>query len=174
MKAIKSISVVAILLVSFSLAGCSGFQKAQAVYNVINGIVAVAEADLPSLQATGVFSATEGSVADGYLQIVRSLNGQYGSCITNAQNTKLATNGKFLACLNIFSAGLADPKELAALRVMNPKAQKQTQLWITAFQLGVNSVVAAMGGQQSPAPVVAASPTTAELHAFEARVMRGL
>lgn len=174
MKATKSIFAVAVLFVSFALAGCSGFQKAQAVYNVINSIVAVAEADLPSLQATGVFSASDGAVADGYLQIVRNLNGQYGSCITNAQNTMLKTNGKFLACLNIFSAGLADPKELAALRVMNAKAQKQTQLWITAFQLGVNSVIAVFGGQQEPAPVVAASPTTAELHEFEARVLRGL
>lgn len=167
----KRLSVIAVtVLCVVGLAGCSAYQKAQTAYNIIESIVSVAEADLPSLQATGLFSASEGAVVGEYLQLVGNLNDQYRSCITNAQNTMLKNSGKFVACLNVFSVGLADPKELAALRVLSPKAQKQVQLYVTAVQIGVNAAVAALGGQQAQAPVVTAAPTTAELHSFAEHV----
>lgn len=154
----------------FSMAGCTGYQKAQSAYNVIENIVTVATADLPSLQATGLFSPQEAAVVGSYLQLTGNLNNQYEACITNAQNAMLKTAGKFVACLNVFSTGLADPKELAALRVLSPKAQKQVQLYVTAFQVGINAAVAALGGLQAQAPVVTAAPTVAELHQFASHV----
>lgn len=166
----KYLAVFLAPLLVFGMAGCSSYQKAQSAYTVIESIVGVATADLPSLQATGLFSAQEAAVAGGYLQLVGNLNTQYEACITNAQNAMLKTAGKFVACLNVFSTGLADPKEMAALRILSPKAQKQVQLYVTAFQVGLNAAVAALGGQQAQAPVVTTAPTTAELHQFAAHV----
>ena len=171
MKKSLSISLSALLLlISFGTAGCTGYQKAQTAYNVVEGIFAVAQADLPSLQAAGVFSPQEATVINAYVSLGQTLTGQYESCITNAQNTMLKTSGKFLSCLTIFSSGLVDPKELAALRVLNPKAQHNVQLWITAAQIGINSVIAALGGQQSAPVAIAPAPTSAELRVFEQRV----
>lgn len=158
------------LLLAVSLSGCSNYTKAQKAYNVVEAIISVVEADLPSLQAAGVFSPAEATVVGGYANLAGHLADQYESCITNAQNTMIATSGKFLDCLNVFSAGLADPKELASLRVLNPKAQKQVQLWVTAVQVGINATIAVLGGQQTaPVAISASLPTTAELHEFGAR-----
>lgn len=168
----KRLSIVAVAaLVAFSVAGCTGYQKALAAYNVIQSIVNVAQADLPTLQAAGVFSPAEAPVIGGYVQLVGTLNGQYSACITNAQNSKLATSGKFIGCLNVFSAGLSDPKELASLRLLNPKAQSKVQLWATALQIGLNVALSNLGAPQPQAPVIAASaPTSAELLGFAAHI----
>lgn len=147
------------------LSGCSGFQKAQAAYNVVAGIVGVAQADMPALQAAGVVSPAEAAAISGYLQLAFNLNEQYQSCIVNAQNTTLKTAGKFVDCLAVFSAGLSDPAELAGLRVMNPKAQMKAQLYVVAIQTGINAAVAALGGQQTQAPVISPMP----VHVVELR-----
>lgn len=163
-------SILAVVSV-FSMAGCSGYQKAQAVYNVIESIVNVAQADLPALQAAGVFSPGEAPIIGGYVQLVGTLNGQYGACITNAQNSTLATSGKFVGCLNVFSAGLADPKELASLRLLNPRAQSKVQLWAAALQIGLNVGLSNFGAPQPQTPVIATvAPTVAELHQFASNV----
>lgn len=167
----RKAALAAVVLVCFSVAGCNAYSTAQKAHEIVAAVVAVAQADLPSLQATGVFSSTEAAAVTGYLNLATNLNGQYQTCINNANNTMLGKTGKFVACLQTFGAGLADPKELAGLRVMNPKAQQQVQLWITAASIGVSSVVAALGGQAQPAPQVAeAQPDGMELQAFAARL----
>lgn len=171
----KKLSLVLIAaLVAFSMTSCNAYSKAESAYKVVSVVISLAQADLPALQATGLFSPAEGTAVSGYLASVSILNDQYGTCVANAQNTKLANSGKFLACANIFSAGLLDPKQLAGLRILNPKAQHQVQLWVSAVQIGLNTAVVALGGAAEPAPAVGPAPTTAELHSFEQRVRGGL
>lgn len=152
---------LAVLLpVVLMLGACNAYQTAQRAHDVVAAVIAVAQADLPSLQATGVFSASEGQAVTGYLTLATNLDGQYATCLSNANNTMLNKKSKFLGCLSTFAAGLADPKELASLRIMNPKAQQQVQLWITAASVGVSSVIAALGGQAAPSPQVAENPAS--------------
>lgn len=155
-------ALTAVAAVCFCFVGCNAYQTAQKAHDIVAAVVAVAQADLPSLTQTGVFSASESAGVTGYLNLAVNLNGQYETCIANANNTTLGKKGKFLACLQTFAVGLSDPKELAQLRVMNPKAQQQVQLWITAASVGVSSVVAALGGQAEPAPQVAQITATSE------------
>lgn len=155
-------AIAAVVLVCFGLGACNAYQTAQRAQSVVAAVIAVAQADLPSLQATGVFSSSEGQAVTNYLTLATNLNGQYATCLSNANNTTLNKKTKFLACLSTFAAGLDDPKELAALRIMSPKAQQQVQLWVTAASVGVNSVIAALGGQAAPAPQVAEIPTSAK------------
>lgn len=171
----KKLSIVGVaVLVAFSMAACSAYQKAETAYKVIAIIVSLAQADLPAFQATGVISVAESQAVSSYLGAVANLNGQYSTCIDNAENATLSTKAKFLACANIFTSGLLNAKELEGLRILNPKAQHQVQLWVSAVQLGLNSTVIALGGAVEPAPVVGSAPTTAELHSFEKRVRNGL
>src|SRR5579864_9799799 len=132
------------LAIAVALSGCSSYSKAVTAYNVIAAIVGVAQADLPALQAAGVISPAEAPVVGGYVALVGSLNAQYKSCIDNAQSTKLKNASKFLLCASAFDVGLSDPKELAQLRVLNPKAASRVQLWATAVQIGLNSAIGAL------------------------------
>lgn len=167
----KSTLSVAMLIFCVALTGCNAYATAQRAHDIVGAVVAIAQADLPSLESTGVFSASEAQAVSGYLTLATNLNGQYETCVNNAQNTMLKTSGKFLACLSTFAGGLNDQKELAALRVMSPKAQEQMQLWITAASVGVSSVIAALGGQAPAAPQVAqVGSSNAEIRALAARV----
>lgn len=154
MKLRKS-ALAAAVVVCFSAAGCNAYQTAQKAHDIVAAVVAVAQADLPSLTATGVFSASEEAAVTNYLNLATNLNGQYQTCITNGNQAMLGKAGKFLVCLNAFAAGMNDPKELAQLQLMNPKAQQQVQLWITAASVGISSVIAALGGQAQPLAQVA-------------------
>jgi hypothetical protein len=158
----RMLAVCVLILAAVGLSACNAYQTAQRAQSVVAAVIAVAQADLPSLQATGVFSTSEAPAVTNYLNLATNLNGQYATCLSNANNTMLNKTSKFLACLSTFAAGLADPKELATLRVMNPKAQQQVQLWITAASVGVSSVIAALGGQAAPAPQVAANAVTSD------------
>lgn len=153
------------------IAGCNAFQTAEKAHDIVGAVVAVAQADLPSLQATGVFNATEAAAVTNYLNLTVTLNGQYQTCITSANSATLGKKGKLVTCLDTFAQGLSDPKELAQLRVMRPGAQQQVQLWITAASIGVSSVVAALGGQAVPAPTVSQErPAVGAQVAFNGRV----
>lgn len=176
-KAMKRGFLTIVATLAIGLTGCNAYQTAQRAHDIVGAVVAVAQADLPSLKATGVFNTSEGQAVSGYLTVATNLNGQYETCITNAQNTTSAKliggSSKFLACLSTFAGGLSDPKELAALRVMSPKAQQQAQLWVTAASIGISSVIAALGGQAAPEPQVIAVPIQGpQLEAFARRVLR--
>lgn len=167
----KKAALAAMVAVCFGFAGCNAYQTAQKAHDIVAAVVSVAQADLPSLTATGVFSASESTAVTGYLNLATNLNGQYQTCIANAQNTTFNKKAKFLACLQVFAQGLSDPKELAQLRVMSPKAQQQVQLWITAASIGVSSVIAALGGQAEAVPQIAIErPSRGAQSAFNARV----
>jgi len=157
------------------MTACNAYQTAETAYHVIDAIAGVVEADLPSLQAAGPFSPQEGQVISGYLSLVKRLNDQYGSCVANVQSAMLSTKGKYLACANVFSAGLLDPNELAQLRVISPRAQQKVQLWVTAFQIGLNTTITALGGKTEPPPVVSSVPVAqSDLDELRVRVLRGM
>jgi len=156
---IQKAALAVAVMVCLGLAGCNAYQTAQKAHDIVAAAVAVAQADLPSLQGAGVFSVSEAQTVTDYLTLATNLNNQYETCLTNANNTTLNKKSKFLGCLTTFAAGLSDPKELALLKVMNPKAQQQVQLWITAASVGIASVIAALGGQATPPPQVSAIPT---------------
>ncbi|HTU32373.1 MAG TPA: hypothetical protein VMF66_01065 [Candidatus Acidoferrum sp.] len=148
---VRKAALAAVVAVCFSIAGCNAYQTAQRAHDVVAAVVAVAQADLPSLEQTGIFSSADGAAVTSYLNLATNLDGQYQTCINTANSgTSLTKKGKFLGCLDTFATGLSNPQELAQLRVMSPKAQQEVQLWVTAASVGVSSVIAALGGQPIP------------------------
>lgn len=167
----RTLALCVLVFAAFFTVACNAYQTAQRAHDVVAAVIAVAEADLPSLQATGVFSTSEAQAVTNYLTLATNLNGQYATCLSNANNTTLNKKSKFLSCLQTFAAGLSDPNELAALRVLNPKAQQQVQLWVTAASVGISSVIAALGGQAAPPPqVTSVQPAQSDLTAFTRRI----
>lgn len=163
------VMLLAIVIV-LAMGGCSGFQIASGVHTAIADGVSLAQNELPGLEAVGVVSASEVPAVSGYVALTQGLNGQFESCITNANQTALKTNAKFVACLNIFAVGLTDPKELASLRVLNPKAQARLQLWSGFFVGSINFAITQLGGMTNPVPVISSAPaTSAELLDFAQR-----
>lgn len=168
----RKAALAAAVAVCFNFLGCNAYQTAEKAHDIVAAVVAVAQADLPSLTQTGVFSASESAAVTGYLTLATNLNGQYATCLSNANNSTLNKKSKFVACLNTFAQGLSNPQELASLRVMTPKAQQQAQLWITAASVGVSSVIAALGGQAPPSPQVAEhNPDERGMAVFERRLL---
>lgn len=173
----KLYAVLVMAVILFGASGCSGYQKAEAAYHAIDSVLTIAKNEMPVLQNAGIYSAQDVVLANKYIAFVDGLNEQYGSCVTNANNATLSKTSKFLDCLSVFANGLADPNELSALRIMNPRAQQRIQLYIVAFSTGLNIAISGLGGQQAPAPSIgpsAVAPTVAELHDFESRVRRGM
>lgn len=152
---IRQAALAAFVVVCMGITGCNAYQTAQKAHDIVAAVVAVAQADLPSLQSAGVFSASEATAVGNYLSLTTTLDGQYQTCINTANDATLNKKGKFLNCLDIFAAGLSNSSELAQLRLMSPKAQQEVQLWITAASVGVSSVIAALGGQTMANPQVA-------------------
>ena len=101
------------------LAGCNHYADAQNTVTVIGEIITTAQSDLPSLQAAGVFSATEATAVTNYLTGAQRLDVQTGTCLAaiGANGAKAA----LLACFTVFANGLVSPTELADLR--NPESQ---------------------------------------------------
>lgn len=166
----NSLGAIVIAALALSMGGCDGFKVSIGVHNAVAGGIVLAQDELPGLQAVGVVSAQEDSVISSYLNGLVGLNAQFASCYTNANQTSLKTNAKFLSCLNIFVAGVVDPKELATFRVLNPKAQAKVQLWVGFIAGSINVAITQLGGMTEPAPVIApVAPTSAELHDFARR-----
>lgn len=159
------------MFITFAASGCSAYQKAEAAYHVVESILNLAKAEIPTLQAAGIYSPQDSALAMKYISFVGTLNDQYGTCVTNANNAMLSKKGKFLSCLTAFVGGLADPNELSALRIMNVNAQKRIQLYVVAFTTGLNVAITSLGGKQVP-PVATglAAPTVSELREFELTV----
>ena len=158
------------ILLSFCivLLGCS-FATAQTTVNIIGSVIAIAQADLPSLEATGIIPLPDQLAVNAILALASALDKQAATCITQDQaagNLKSA----FAACFETFASSFASSSELAALHILSPSAQKQTQIWVAAIQTALFSVIVAFGGT---VPLAAASNnviTSPEYKAFEARV----
>jgi hypothetical protein len=165
----RNFLLCAVLIAGLGLAGCSSYQKAVTVYTVVESVLAVANAELPNLPVQ------DQGVARGLTVAVGGLNDQYKSCIDNAESAMLSTKGKFVACLNLFATGLADPKELANLRVLSPATQAKVQLYVTAVQAGINAGLAFFGsGSTQAAPQVGSAPPTTKAELTQFRKVVGL
>lgn len=164
------LSLLAAAFLALSITGCNAYNDAVTATNTIGTIVTVAEAAVPNFQATGVFSASEAAAITGYLGAVGTLNAQTQTCVGQAQ-TAGGKKAAFLGCFNTFASALASPAELAQLRILNPNAQKQVQIWVTAISLTVNVILKEVGGTQMTAPTVSAyQPTDQDIQNLRARV----
>ena len=150
----KALSII--LVLALALTGCNAQQKAQDVYNVIEAVVAVAQAEAPNVPAQ------DQVVYSGFVALAGTLADQLQVCI-KAGGTKSA---KLLSCFNAYAIGLSSPTELAQLRVLSPASQKKVQLYVTSIVAGVNVALRFYGGTQAQAPAVgsAPAPTKAELN----------
>lgn len=158
---IKKFLCITAVACGLALAGCSAQQKALDVYNVLEGIVAVAQAEAPNIPVAD--QATYNSL----VALAGTLDDQLHVCIT-ASGTKSA---KLLACFNAYAAGLASPTELAQLRILSPATQHKVQLYVTSIVAGVNVAVRFYGGSQVAVPAVAPAPATkAEMRELAQRV----
>lgn len=145
--------LVLVIAAAMALSGCNAQQKAQDVYNVIEAVVAVAQAEAPNVPA-------QDQVAyNGFVALAGTLSDQLEVCI-NAGGNKAS---KLLACYNSFGAGLASPTELAQLRVLSPASQKKVQLYVTSIVAGVNVAVRFYGGSAVATPSLAPAPSKAEM-----------
>jgi len=158
---------------TFGMSGCTNTaQVAISVQSAIGSIFDVAIADVPSLQQAGAFSAADATAISGFLQAGKTLDGQLGTCITDATNAG-SKKVAFLSCFNTFANGLMSPAELAQLRILSPGAQQRVQLWVTAATLALNTAISAAGGTPTPVPVTigtSAAPSTEELREFAQRL----
>jgi len=157
---------VMLAALALGLTGCSEYTDASNAVSVIGNIVQIAQADLPALATSGVFSPTEAANVTNYLAAASVLNTQAGTCVATAHaagNSKSA----FLACFNAFSAGLLNPAELVLLHVSSTKGQSTVQLWVTATVLAVNGILGLVGGTSVTVPTLATDmPSHQDLVAF--------
>lgn len=164
----KRLSVVAVaVLVAFSMVACSPLEKAQTAANVIAGVLAIAQAEAPSVPAA------DQPIYNGFVTLGLSLESQLQSCIVSA-NSGMTKGGKFLACFNGFAAGLASPAEQAQLRLLSSGVGKKVQLYLVGIVAGVNVAVLQFGGNKVQAPAVAPAPSAAEIRELRTQVERGL
>jgi hypothetical protein len=142
-----------IAVLALALTGCNAQQKAQDVYNVIEAVVAVAQAEAVNVPAADQVAY------NGFVTLAGTLADQLKVCITSS-GTKSA---KLLACFNAYAVGLSSPTELSQLRVLSPAAQKKVQLYVTSLVVGVNVALRFYGGSQVAAPAVVPTPTKADV-----------
>lgn len=170
----KPVDGIGLLLVAaflgLGLAGCSAYTTASNTVTVMGQIVEIAEMDLPSLQQTGIFSATEAAAVRSYLQTAADADQIAGTCVASAHAAG-DKKAAFLACFNTFSSAALSPSVLASLHVLNPAAQQKVQVWVTAVTLALNTVLAEVGAQPQAMPAIAPAPaSSAELFMLQERL----
>src|ERR1700674_5578245 len=101
----KRTFLAVVLAVTLGMAGCGAYDTAVRVSNVVGAVLAVAQAE------TSQVPVADQSAFTGFVALGLTLNGQLKTCLA-AANGALPTNGKFLACFNNFTTGLASPAEL--------------------------------------------------------------
>lgn len=143
----KLLSIALALCLVPALTGCSAQQKAQGVYDVIEGIVIVAQAEAPNVPVE------DQAIYNGLVAFAGSLADQLKVCID-------APGAKFLTCFQSFANGLNSPTELAQLRILSPKSQHKVQIYVSAIVAGVNAGLTYFGGKKSVAPVISPAPAS--------------
>jgi len=172
------LSLVLITSSSITLSGCttSNFQTAQNVYTVANIALNLAQGELPLLVSVGAISQADETALSNFVGLAITFNGNYESCINNAQNTMLTTSSKFVDCLGVFATSLSSPQTLALLHVVSAKGQSKAQAYVAAIVAAVNIGLAAFKAGQVAVPTVA--PVTADIQVdinqFQAKVIDNL
>jgi hypothetical protein len=172
----RALALATLVCVIPFLTGCNAYATATRTQAIVAGILSIANADIPVLEQAGTITPADAPIVNAYLALGVSLNTQLGSCIAGA-NSAGGKSAAFLSCFTTFSNGLLSPSELAGLRVLSPKAQTQTVLWVTAIALGVNVAFQAFGGATVATPVQIGSappPTTADIRVLRWRVEQAM
>jgi hypothetical protein len=171
---LNSITLSLVLSLSLILGGCAAnFNSAQNVYNGVNIALNLAQGELPMLVTVGAISQADETAIANYLTLAQTFNGNYESCISNAQNTTLPTASKFKDCLGIFAASLSDPAVLAEIHVVSAKGQSKAQAYIAAIVGAVNIGLSAFKAGQVATPTVAkvTAETQKDTREFQAQVV---
>lgn len=98
------------------------------------------------LRVSGLISAAEETNVLGYLKFVNDANGAFGLCAQSA-HTAGSKAGAYTACANVFQTTLANPAELALIKVGNPQAQQEVQTVVNGVNTGITAVMTALGGK---------------------------
>jgi hypothetical protein len=158
--------------------GCSAssYQKAEVAYTIIQTVLTTAQGELPLLVATGAITPSDAGAVGSYIGLGLTFNGNYNTCIANAQSTTLNTAGKFTDCIGVLAASFAAPSTLATLRIVSAKGQSKAQAIVAAVVGGINIGLAAFKAANVAVPVVApvTAETQAEIDNFHARVIDNL
>ena len=138
------------------LSGCSAstYQKATLAYEIIDAVLNIGGATVPTLASSGKISAQESQVLSAQFAILGNLNDAYKSCIDNVVQTKLANTSKYLVCANGFISGLNNPQGATALRYFSPQAIDEYNMVVTAVSKGLSALVLSLGGMAPPPPTV--------------------
>jgi hypothetical protein len=139
-------------------AGCNAtdYQKAKNATAIINAIFVLAKTDLPALETTGIIPLPVQPIVSAFLDLGIASVASTNTCLDASQATPNNAS-VFLACYMAFSAQIKNSPELAALKILSPTAMAQVEIWITALDTAVTSIVLALGGT---APVITAPATT--------------
>ena len=148
---IKALAVFTLLAVSFGTISCNALATAQNFSNVLGGIIAVAQADIPALPPA------DGAILTTWTNLGVSLDGQLNTCIGALGNS--GKTAQFLGCFNAFASGLLNPTELAQLRIVSAGSQSKVQLYVTAAVLGLNAALVFYKGVSQTPPVVGSGST---------------
>lgn len=105
---------------------------------VSDGIKVVA-----TLQTDKVINAKEEADILGYLSSITTLNQKFRQDV-RAVHSQSGTKTDYLSAANIFVLSASDPQLLAAVHVVNPKAQARVQLIVNAITTALEGIQAAI------------------------------
>jgi hypothetical protein len=137
---------LAVAALGLALAGCADPYGAcvKAGANIATSISG-ANQTVVTLETGGLISPAEEINVLGYLKFVNDTDGAFLAC-ASAAHTAGNKPGTYTACAQTFSTSLANPQELALIKVSNPAAADQIQAVVTAVNAAVTAVTAALGG----------------------------
>src|SRR5579864_4021966 len=135
MRKFRLLVLLPVLMLSFCLSACNGYDTAVKASNVIAAILQVAQAEV------SVVPAADQVAYANFVTLGITLQTQLQTCIESA-DSGMSKSGKYLACFNGFATGLSSPAELTQLHLLSPDVQKKVQLYLAAITVGVNTAVA--------------------------------
>jgi hypothetical protein len=163
-KLSSALSLILVVAMSLSLAGCNYLHDAQNTSNVLGTILAVAQAD------AGIVPAPDQAIYNNFVNLGLTLHTQLNTCIAAAPT---GTKSAFLTCFNAFAGGLTSPTELAELRLLSPATQAKVQLIVAAVIAAVDIIESELGGTTLGTPSISSPVSSQQLHDFAIRAGLG-
>jgi hypothetical protein len=167
----KVVAVFLLVGISFGIAGCSAYNDTLQALNVVGQVITLAQADIPSLEASGVITTPSGTAAGNWLAGASALQQQAVTCVTNAGSK--GAKSTFATCVTALGLGLISPAEMADLRIVDAKSQHQITIYVTAVILAANAVSVIVNATATSVPPVG-STTTAPSTAPTAAELQGI
>jgi hypothetical protein len=136
-----------LLATLFFLYGCSDpYGACEKAAADIGTSIGAGMKTVDSLRVSGLITPQEETQVLGYLKFANDANGAFGVC---AQQAHIAgsKSGAYTACAAAFQTTLANPTELALIRVGNSQAQQNVQTIVNGVNTGITAVLTAIGGR---------------------------